>query len=252
MSEKTSLRASGATAIAGGVYGEVRVSASLRVNGTLECDSLSSSGAVRINGDLLCAGQVSCAGSVKAEGSVKMEAGAFSGSYYCDGNTDCSKKLACSGSAQINGDLRCGKGKFSGSCVVGGTVRGNEISCSGRLKAGKDVEAENFYSSGDLEIQGLLNAERMELKVNSICKVSSMGGGFISVQKDWHGFSFGGGKPRLCVRTIEGDTIELESTQAEVVRGKNVRIGRDCEIGRVEFSGELTVDGGTVGEQVRI
>ena len=36
------------------------------------------------------------------------------------------------------------------------------------------------------------------------------------------------------------------------MRGKVVRVGKDCEIDRVEYSGELILDGGIVREQVRV
>ena len=60
------------------------------------------------------------------------------------------------------------------------------------------------------------------------------------------------GELGMYVRTIEGDQVELEYTQAKVVRGKYVRIGAGCEIDRVEYSGDLTVEGGVVREQVRV
>ena len=50
----------------------------------------------------------------------------------------------------------------------------------------------------------------------------------------------------------EGDTVELELTKAEVVRGRFVRIGPGCEIARVEYTGDLTVEGGAVQEQVKV
>lgn len=56
----------------------------------------------------------------------------------------------------------------------------------------------------------------------------------------------------LEVETIEGEDIDLESTKAELVRGRNVVIGAGCEIERVEYSGTLTVDkAAKVGEQVK-
>ena len=121
---------------------------------------------------------------------------------------------------------------------------------------GKDVEAERFQSSGRLEIHGLLNAEQVEIYVSGGSEIADIGGGMIQTKKDrgWHGFgfSFGSGQNCLRVRTIEGDRVELEATQAAVVRGKVVRIGKDCEIDRVEYSDELILDGGSVREQVRV
>ena len=52
------------------------------------------------------------------------------------------------------------------------------------------------------------------------------------------------------VGDIEGDDVDLEYTQADVVRGRRVRIGEGCSIGRVEYSESLDAWDGTVGESV--
>ena len=52
---------------------------------------------------------------------------------------------------------------------------------------------------------------------------------------------------------IEGDEVTLIHTTSKVVRGKNVRIGCNCVIDRVEYSESLDVDeSATVGERVKI
>ena len=45
---KQNLNCSGSTRVDGGEYGEVRVSASLRVDGDLRCDTLQCSGSAKI------------------------------------------------------------------------------------------------------------------------------------------------------------------------------------------------------------
>lgn len=288
MNEKTNLKSSGSLSVAGGIYGDVRTSASLKVHGDLECDSLHCSGSTKISGALRCTGKVHCSASAKIEGSVDMESASFSGSFVSGGDVTCTGRFGASGSVQagasmrigsgsfsgsvtsggdvtcvehfnasgsvqVDGSMRIGRGSFSGSCTVGGILHGGNVSCSGRLRVGKDVEAEYFHSSGGLEIQGLLNAERVDISVSVLCNVADIGGGSIAVKKDWRSYFNFVGKPCLRVRTIEGDDVELEATQASVVRGKRVRIGKDCEVGRVEYSEELIVEGGgVVREQIRL
>ena len=46
-------------------------------------------------------------------------------------------------------------------------------------------------------------------------------------------------KDLLIAATIEGDEVRLEYTKADVVRGTNVSLGPGCEIGLVEYTGEL-------------
>lgn len=249
---KMDLKTSGAISIAGGEYGEVKVSASLKVGGDLKCDTMSSSGSAKIEGNLDCAGHVSGSGSTKVEGTAAMGSGSFSGSLVCEQGLRVENALSCSGSVKVGGNLSCGEGKFSGSCKVAGSVSSQNLRCSGKLETEGGVEAEHFVSSGALEIQGLLNAETVEISISSNCEVGDIGGGTIEVKKEWMGISFGRGRPHLEVRTVEGDAVSLECTRARMVRGKNIRIGRECEIERVEYSGNLVVDGGYVREQVRI
>jgi hypothetical protein len=55
----------------------------------------------------------------------------------------------------------------------------------------------------------------------------------------------------LTAETIEGDTVDLEATEAQVVRGKVVRIGPGCRIGWVEYTDSLEVHPeAEVGERV--
>ena len=51
--------------------------------------------------------------------------------------------------------------------------------------------------------------------------------------------------------TIEGDDIELENVEAEIVRGKYVRIGHGCRIGTVEYGENLEAEPGTVSRSTQ-
>lgn len=254
--EKRNLHTSGAMHIDGGDYAGVHVSGSLKVSGSIRCDELHCSGSTKIDGSMDCGGEVVTSGSVKLAGASKIGSARISGSFSCEDSLQCDGKMNVSGSVKVGGGLRVGEGSFSGACSVSGAVHATALSCSGKLTVGKDVEAERFQSSGRLEIHGLLNAEQVEIYVSGGSEIADIGGGMIQTKKDWgwhgFGFSFGSGQNCLRVRTIEGDRVELEATQAAVVRGKVVRIGKDCEIDRVEYSDELILDGGSVREQVRV
>ena len=49
-------------------------------------------------------------------------------------------------------------------------------------------------------------------------------------------------KPQLETELIEGDKIEIENTIAKIVRGNQVRIGPNCQIGVVEYTEEYSID----------
>lgn len=235
--EKQNLNSNGSCSIDGGEYGEVRVSASLKVRESLCCSLLHCSGSVKIQENLECEGKASCSAS---------------GSFAVGGSLTCKEKLGASGSVRVGGSLQTETGTFSGSCSVGGDLHGGTIICSGAVRVGRGVEAESFRSTGMLDIGGLLNAERVEISVGSKGTVADIGGGSIVVRRDHNVFSFGGAGRCLHTGTIEGDEIELEATEAEVVRGKTVRIEKGCKIGRVEYSERCDAADGTVGECVRI
>lgn len=250
MNGRENLKCSGATTVAGGVYDQVSTSGALRSSGSIDCMSLHSSGATKIAGDLICAGEVSGSGAIRVNGRIQT------GSLHSSGSVHAEAGLICAGEARLNGGLGCGGDihadclRCNGSAMSAGVVRVREAHVSGKLEAA-GVEAEIFRSSGKLMIRGLLNAEDAELSIGGRIEVGDIGGSRIVVHRERViGFSFS--RPELCVKSIEGDTIELEYTKAQVVRGRYVRIGAGCEIGRVEYSEDLTVEGGKVAQEVKL
>lgn len=250
MNTRQDLKASGGTSVVGGEYGIVRVSGALKVNGPLDCEELHASGGTKVAGDLRCSGRISASGALKVEGSVSSGSIGSSGALVAGGDVTVTGELHTSGSLTCGTKLNADVLKASGVCRCGGDIHVRELATSGQLAASGGVEAESFRSSGKLDIRGLLNAEEIDISISATCAVGDIGGSRITVRKGWFGFTFG--NPRLTVESIEGDTVELEYTKAATVRGRTVRIGAGCEIGRVEYSETISVDGGTVGEQVKL
>lgn len=250
MNGRQDLKTSGGMHISGGEYNDVRVSGALKVDGTLDCETLHASGAVKVAGDLHCAGRLAASGAVKVEGSVSGGSIGSSGALVAGRELTVQGELHTSGSVSCTGKLQADSLKTSGSCQCGGDVHVRELVSSGRLTVDGGVEAERFSSTGKVEIRGLLNAEEIDLRICADNTVGDIGGSKITVCKDWNGFSFH--KPRLTVKSIEGDTVELELTKAEVVRARFIHIGPGCEITRVEYTEDLTIEGGTVTEQVKV
>ena len=247
---KQNLNCSGSTRVDGGEYGEVRVSASLRVDGDLRCDALQCSGSAKIEGALSCAGEVRCSGSVKVAGEAAMQEGRFSGSVKAQ-SLHCTGTLQCSGSAKIEGGMQLGKARFSGSCAAEGDIHAEELEIAGSLCA-PAVEAERFHASGVFQIDGLLNAGEIILSRGGLYQAGDIGCTTLRVVQDAHVISLGRRKRALEAQSIEGDTLELLDTQAAVVRGRFVCVGAGCVIDRVEYSEDLKVeDGGIVKEPVR-
>ena len=248
---KQDYHCSGSGEITGGEYGEIRVSGGAKMTGDVQCDRLHVSGGVKAANDLTC-GEMHVSGSLKVEGRLSEETAKISGGVKAEQGIAVSGKLSLSGSLKTEGSAELGEASISGGVSAEGKVEARELRVSGGLKCGSDVSAELFEASGRLEIPGLLNAETIEISLSSRCDVGDIGCTSLTVKKNYAGFSFGSSKPCLKVRSIEGDTIRLENTEAEVVRGKNVTVGKHCKIGRVEYSEALNiVDGGSVSEQIK-
>lgn len=248
---KQDYHCSGSGAITGGEYGEIRVSGGAKMTGDVQCDRLHVSGGLKAANDLNC-GEMHVSGSLKVEGRLSAETAKISGEVKAEKGIAISGSLSLSGSLKTEGNAELGEAGISGGATVEGKINAKDLNVSGGLKCGSDVSAETFNCSGKIEIPGLLNAEKIEISISSRCEVGDIGCTSLTVKKGYVGFSFGSGKPCLKVRSIEGDTICLENTEAEVVCGKNVTVGKHCKIGRVEYSETLNlVDGGKVEEQVR-
>jgi len=217
---KNDMHISGSGTIAAGEYGSIHVSGSGKINGSVSCTDLHCSGSAKADGDIVCSGDIKC-----------------SGSFHCSGNIE-TGSISCSGAAKING-----------------AIKANTIKASGAVKA-SDMEAERIVISGGCGVSGLMNAETVEINLGGKCSVGSIGCGKLTVKLGAGSGWLWLGHRRddlLEVGTIEGDEIELENTTADIVRGKNVIIGKNCSIKTVEYSGNLTVDGeSTVKQQTKI
>lgn len=120
-------------------------------------------------------------------------------------------RVSISGSGTVQGDLRCQSLSCSGSARVQG-----DVDCAGEVRSSGGGSI-RIYQPQQKSLLGLFR---------SSCSCAQAG-------------------------DIEGDDVDLEYTQADVVRGRRVRIGEGCSIGRVEYSESLDALPGTVGEAVQ-
>lgn len=187
-------------------------------------------------------------------------------------------KVKVVGDSSFNDNLFCDQFKCTGTSVIHGSLESTDIKITGTLtlkdRAAADNEdqeghyASNLYAkaehmkvvgelhvSGDCQVEdmklngrftiaGMLSAEQMTLKIMGPSEVREMGGSIISVKsgkgKLFEGL-FSGQKSVLKAGMIEGDDIELEYTEAEVVRGDKIKIGPGCRIGTVEYRSSLQI-----------
>jgi cytoskeletal protein CcmA (bactofilin family) len=110
------------------------------------------------------------------------------------------------------------------------------------------VAAEHFKLTGTGTIRGLVSAERIRIRSRGHCELDEIGGSSIVIRAGWDedgcsrkaGFLNWRCRGTSQVRMIEGDTIYLDNTTADIVRGQSITLGRGCRIGTIEYSESLT------------
>ena len=224
----------GSGTLAGGVYGKVEVAGAASVDGDLEANT------------------VSIAGSVKVNGSVKAETVGIAGSCSVKGDVEAAV-FGSAGSITIEGHLKAGSFEAAGSHRIDGGVKAETVELAGFLKVEGDVEAERFEAKGSFRVSGLVNADRIDIDLDGPRSTArEIGGSEINVKSHRAFFGLSRKRGHLEVESIEGDEINLEATEAQIVRGKRVEIGDGCKIDTVEYSESLAVSpNASVGNQVK-
>ena len=208
-----------------------------------------------VNSDIECI-IFDCNGSGVIKGNVKSERAKVNGNARFNGNIE-SQILTIDGAAKIDQNLDVKDLKISGKASVGGRVKSEEIKLRGILTVGEDCEAEIFKAEYRFTIGGLLNADQINITIYGDCKAKEIGGQTIIVKQ--HKGSLLGTlfkpflKTQLETELMEADKIDIENTSAKIVRGNNVKIGANCNIGLVEYTEELLIDAkAIVGESRKI
>jgi len=231
------LNISGMGTMSGGEYNDVSISGMGTVSGDLKAVSVQVSGNGVFKGDFASKG-LSVSGRVVFDKDVSAENGEISGSLEC------------------KGDLTIGKAVVSGRIAVGGDLKTNYIEVFGYLSLKGGLEAENFTCKGSFIIEDLLNSESIDISIGGFCSVKEIGCEKILVRIGKMSNTFSqiiqffytsiSGKSiknnKLVAQSIEGNDVNLEHTEAEIVRGKTVRIGQRCVIEKVEYSDTISID----------
>lgn len=237
----------------GGEYHKVRINGKGKVQGDVVCDKFVANGVTDMKGNLE-AKESSVSGEVELEGNWKGEKAVIRGQMEIEGNINLNN-LKVQGKADIKGSSYAKDLKVEGMMEVKQNITGNVVNVVGSLSVKGDCEVEHFYSKGAVTVQGLLNAETVEMFLYGKNKVKEIGGQKVEVKKtdpSWKFLQMVESLFRLSIQrtlevdVVEGDTVYLEHTKAKVVRGKNVTFGPGCEIDLVEYQDSLEKDPKTV------
>jgi cytoskeletal protein CcmA (bactofilin family) len=242
-SDRGDLEISGAGKSGGGKYNRVEVNGASKINGDIDCVEFEASGAA------------------KFEGNVKTVSYNVSGATKCIGNVE-ADFCEIRGAGKIEGNLHSKDSKIEGSFKVGGNFIGEIIDIQGAAKIIGDCEAEDFICSGAITIGGLLNSEKVSIDIAGRSEIPEIGGKVINVKLAPFGIGFLSKITKALFNTsinelncnvIEGDEIYLEGTEARIIRGNDVVIGKKCNIQRVEYKNSLSIDPSSkVLEQIKL
>ncbi|MFE4710021.1 MULTISPECIES: hypothetical protein [unclassified Paenibacillus] len=208
----------------GGTYDTVRLDGVATVNGSVEARIFKGNGHVHMKGDL------------RAE------------------------ELECNGNMNVKGSLKIGTLKAEGMVRIGGSLRGESCVLNGVISTKADCELEELTGEGAFTVNGLLSAGHVDFVLHGPGKANEIGVESLVIRQNnqgtWNrllGGMFPKLKPELNAGTIEGDFIDLEYTNADVIRGNIVIIGEGCTVGAVEYRSQLTVHpGARVGREEKI
>lgn len=231
---------SGMGKIAGGEYNNVNISGMVKIWGDIKANNVEVSG--------------------KGESLANMEVNSIdiSGMFKVLGDVKSMELLNSSGSFKVLKSISANKINISGTlkCLEG--VNFDFIELSGWFKCKKDCEGRKICGEGKIDVEGLLSADEIDIKLLGRSNVNEIGGENIKIKAGKESrlkiFIFNyKQKNELVCNLIEGDNIEIENTTAKIVRGNNITIGRNCKVEKVEYSGELSIaEGSFIKEKISI
>ncbi|WP_020061825.1 hypothetical protein [Bacillus sp. 123MFChir2] len=217
MKEQYNLSLNGSGNSSGGIYNNVKIRGEGTILDDIDCDVFKTYGASEVQGNIK-AQTVTVFGETKIRDDLHSE------------------NVKVNGSIELGGTAEVKHTKVRGMFDIGGSFTGEEVDITGGINVKGNLEAENFTVNGGFTIGGMLNAGNINIILRyEHSNVEEIGGEKITIQKKISFFPFLKHSGYLHANIIEGDEIYLEYTKADIVRGNNVAIGPNCEIGVVEY-----------------
>ena len=230
MEEKklNSLIINGMGTYSGGEFERVIISGKGKITSAIKCNYLEVSGSASFENQINCdRGHIS--GTCKVGGDMAVGEMSISGSYKQEGTTT-AERFEVSGMAKIKQCLSATTLHSTGMLTVEGNINGEEV-----------------RSEGMIHCSGLLNCEKLDIYCIGGCKLNEVGAAAISVKEQSWNISklvgmFMPELTRLSANVMEGDEIYLENCDVKVVRGRNIKLGKNCHIDTLEYSGTFEKD----------
>lgn len=170
-------------------------------------------------------GVSSCSENIKAD-KMRVE-----GVFTCSGEVEAGV-LYCGGVSDFKKNIRAKELIVEGVLneKSGTKIEAEKISCEGVIKTGGEIYSDILKANGCVSANEIFG-DQISIKTHYVSKIRKF---FNSPKSD--------------IKLIEATSIELSGVTAETVNGRDITIGPNCTIGKIDCSGTLFVDGSsTVG-----
>jgi cytoskeletal protein CcmA (bactofilin family) len=209
-------------------------------------------GTIRSFGDLNTTGDLS-ATRMRAFGDSEIQGRCSVKHLFTAGNVQIHESLRTEslrsfGNVIVHGQLTAAQLRIFGDLSATGRVNCHQIKLWGDAHLSENLVAETVKLTGSCRIDGLVSAERIQIRSRGSCEINEIGGTTITIRAGWNEDGCAQDKSFLnwrCkgttrVQLIEGDCIYLENTTADIVRGQTVTLGRGCRIAALEYGEKLS------------
>lgn len=248
----------------GGEYDKVQINGAARCEEPVVCLDM------RVNGSL-SAGRITVEkltvdGRLSAGDEIAADSTNINGMTSVSGNLR-TEELDVDGNLTVDGSLAAGNTKVDGRLKCSGVTTAAAFRCDGMASLQNGLFAKSIDVDGMLTVTGNMEAEsiRANGKISSTAQISAdtirlygmvkadeIVGDDIEIKyADIASFAAGllnslfGSNLRNDTRSanlIEATTINLEGVCAGVVSGEHVTIGKNCQIDRLDCTGDYTID----------
>lgn len=230
MSNLGSVKILGESSINGGAYNNITILGEAFTRGAVECNNVTILGDIKFN-DEVKANNIKILGTAVAESKCIVN-----------------KKLKILGNLDAKEDFEISNGKVLGEGAFEKNLIFQDINVLGEVNIKGNCEGNFFKSKGQVNIEGLLSADKIDIDSKSVNMINEIGGSEIIIKKTG---LFTLTKGRVMSNVIEGDKVILENTHCKIVRGHNIDILSGCIIDRIEYTGILNVHvDSRVGEEI--
>lgn len=198
------------------------------------------SGSGKVESDLI-AKEVRINGACKIEGRCECEVFEASGAAKVEKDVQ-AETFRSAGSTKIEGDLRAEDVSVFGLTRVEGNLKAESVLVRGMLQVNGWVRAQSFESDGRIRIGKGLEADTIKILLERTTQVPVIKGKDIVVKRRRR-------RGGLRAKRIEGERVSISGTRAELVRGRDVRIGPQSRIDVVEADKVEVHETARVGER---